>query len=141
MIMDKSGVQAKIGDTVYFINSIWDSKPYLQKGIITQVRVGCADVEWELNSLQYNPKVEQVKRYQMKIDQMIDTIEAETSVTAIKNAREIISGLRKEILELENEVADYARKHGKVKGGMQLSWLENLKENRALYNKIIEKKK
>jgi len=92
-------------------------------------------------SLQYNPKVEQVKRYQMKIDQMIDTIEAETSVTAIKNAREIISGLRKEILELENEVADYARKHGKVKGGMQLSWLENLKENRALYNKIIEKKK
>lgn len=56
MIMDKSGIQAKIGDIVYFINSLWDSPPYLQKGIISQVRVGCVDVEWELNSLQYNPK-------------------------------------------------------------------------------------
>lgn len=56
MIMDKSGIQAKIGDIVYFINSIWDSKPYLQKGIIMQVHVGYVNVEWELTSFQYNSK-------------------------------------------------------------------------------------
>jgi hypothetical protein len=91
-------------------------------------------------ALQYNPKVEQVKRYQMKIDQMIDTIEAETSVTAIKNARDIVSGLRKDILELENEISEQARKAGKVKGDRELSWLETIMENKAYYEKIIAKK-
>lgn len=91
-------------------------------------------------SLQYNPKIEQVARYQKKIEQMLEVVDNETSVTAIKNAREIISGLRKDIIELESEVADSIRKQGKIMGNMERSWLEEIMDRKAYYEKVIAKK-
>lgn len=92
-------------------------------------------------ALQFNPKEEQIRRYQKKIIEMMDVIDAETSVTAIKNAREIIAGLKKDILELENEIADGVRQDGEIKGGGELSWLEDkMNNNKELYLKIMQKK-
>jgi len=91
-------------------------------------------------SLQYNPKIEQVAKYQKKIEQMLEVIDGENSVTAIKNARDIISGLRKDIIELESEVAESVRKQGKIKGNMERSWLEEIMDRKAYYEKIIAKK-
>lgn len=93
-------------------------------------------------ALQFNPKEEQIRRYQQKIIQMMDVIESEKSVTAIKNAREIIAGLKKDILELENEIAEGVRQEGEIKGGGKLSWLEDkMNNNKELYLKIMEGKK
>lgn len=54
MILDKTGEKPKIGDSVYFINALWDSKSFLQVGIVLSVQAKWIDVQWELLTYKWN---------------------------------------------------------------------------------------
>ncbi len=91
-------------------------------------------------ALQYDPKIELARRYQKKIDHLLDILDTDDNATAIQKNTTAIDILRKNIMGLENEVADSITNKGQVKGGQDLSWLEeqlssNKKQYLALKNK------
>lgn len=91
-------------------------------------------------SLQYDPKIELAQRYQKKINDLLETLDIETSASGIKKNTEAIDSLRKTIMSLENEVADSVVAKGQIKGNQELSWLEELQSNQKYYRTLIERK-
>lgn len=89
-------------------------------------------------SLQYNPKIELTKSYQKKIDQLTDGMDS-LAPEKIKATLESINLLRKSIRELEQEVLAVYEEEGKLVGGGERSFLENMHKNRELYKKVIQK--
>lgn len=88
-------------------------------------------------SLQYNPKLELVKTYQKKIEEMQLLIEETDSETQITKALKVINELRKNILELENEVLDGFQRQGQLAGKAERSFLEILMSNKELYSQRV----
>ncbi len=91
-------------------------------------------------ALQYDPKIELAHRYQKKIDRLLDILDADDNASSIQKNTMAIDILRKNIMGLENEVADSITSKGQVKGNQGLSWLEdqlssNKKQYLALKNK------
>jgi hypothetical protein len=80
--------------------------------------------------LQYDPKIHLAERYQKKIDRLLEILDEEDSATAIEKNTKAIDSLRKNIIELENEIAESIIKKGQVKGEQELGWLEELKTNK-----------
>lgn len=91
-------------------------------------------------SLQYNPKIELIRKYEKTIDGFTNTMEIDTSPTSVKKTIEAISTLRKSISDLENEVDEQILNDGVVKGKMTLSFLEKVMANQKLYKSITAKK-
>jgi hypothetical protein len=83
--------------------------------------------------LQYDPKIHLAERYQKKIDRLLEILDVEDSATAIEKNTKAIDSLRKNIIELENEVAESIIKKGQVKGDQELGWIEALKTNKKHY--------
>jgi hypothetical protein len=90
--------------------------------------------------LQYNPKIELNRAYQRKIDELILAMEGVISADLIKKTMESIKLLRTSIRELEQEVLAVYEEEGKMVGGGERSFLENMHKNRDLYKKIVQKK-
>lgn len=90
--------------------------------------------------LQYNPKIELSKSYQKKIDDLTSAMDGITSPDLIKKTLESINLLRKSVRELEQEVLAVYEDEGKMVGGGERSFLENMHKNRELYKKVIQKK-
>lgn len=90
--------------------------------------------------LQYNPKIELAKAYQKKIDELTATLETTTGGVAIKSVLESIKILRTSIRELEQEILAAYEDEGKMVGGGERSFLENLQKNQDLYKKVVAKK-
>jgi hypothetical protein len=91
-------------------------------------------------SLQYNPKIELIKRYQKTIDSFTETMEIDSSPTFVKKTIDTVAALRKSISDLENEVDEQTLNDGVIKGNMQLSHLERIMSNKKHYQSIIAKK-
>jgi hypothetical protein len=91
-------------------------------------------------SLQYDPKIELAEKYQAKIDKMLELMEDDDSPTSNKKTLETIDLFRKAIRELENEVAESVANKGQIKGGQELSFLEELMRNKKYYQSVIAKK-
>lgn len=91
-------------------------------------------------SLQYNRNEELISIYQRKIEQAQEEILNEDSSTRLKNLRDIISGFRKDIRELETEVVEKSILEAELKGDRELSLLENWQTNMKHYNSIKGKK-
>lgn len=90
--------------------------------------------------LQYNPKIELSRSYQKKIDELNVAMSGVSSADLIKKTIESINLLRKSIRELEQEVLAVYEDEGKMVGGGERSFLENMHKNKELYNKVIAKK-
>lgn len=90
--------------------------------------------------LQFNPKLDLIKTYQSKIEEMQLLVETDNSTTGIEKAIKAINMLRQQIQELETEVADDMVKMGQVRGNSELSFLEVFMRNKALYEAKTSKK-
>ena len=91
-------------------------------------------------SLQYDPKIELAKRYQNKIERMLNLLDEDDSPTSIEKTTKAIDSLRKNIIALEQEVSDSVLDKGVIKGDMQLSFIEDMMQNRKYYESVIAKK-
>lgn len=91
-------------------------------------------------SLQYNPKIDLINRYQKKIDALLDHLDADDSPTSIGKTTSAIASLRENIKALQNEVDEQNRADGVIKGDRQLSFLEKVLSNKKQYKAIIAKK-
>lgn len=90
--------------------------------------------------LQYNPKIELVRSYQAKIDSLNNTLISVDKPADIAKSIESINLLRKSIRELEQEILATYEDEGKMVGGGQRSFLENMQKNKELYKKVTQKK-
>ena len=91
-------------------------------------------------SLQYDPKIELARRYQRRIDSMLELLDVDTSPTSIEKTSKAIDTLRKTIRELEQEVSESVKDKGVIKGGMELSFIEEIMQNKKYYESVIAKK-
>lgn len=90
--------------------------------------------------LQYNPKIELAKAYQKKIDDISERIITETNDKSLKSMLESIKLFRTSIRELEQEILAVYEQEGKIAGGGERSFLEDMLKNRELYKKVVAKK-
>lgn len=91
-------------------------------------------------SLQYNRNQELINTYLKKIEKAQEEILLEDSPTKLKNLREIISGFRKDIRELETEVVEQNILESELKGDRELSLLEQWQSNMKQYDLIRYRK-
>ena len=92
-------------------------------------------------SLQYNPKLEQVRVYQNKINDLLNALMGLTTGKEIKDNMDATEKLRAGIRELEQEVIEsYQEENRVLVGGGERSFLEKVMANKALYASIIKKK-
>lgn len=90
-------------------------------------------------SLQYNPKIEIVRQFQMKIDKLLLVLNEDQSATNIKKTVDAIDMLRKNIAVYEREVDEEVQKKGVLKGKMTMSWLEDVMSNQKRFKSITSK--
>lgn len=91
-------------------------------------------------SLQYDSNQELIATYQKKIDLAQSQILAEDTPTRLKNLRDIISGFRNDIRELQTEVVNKSIVLAELKGDRELSLLEDFQSNKNRYNSIRYRK-
>ena len=91
-------------------------------------------------SLQYDPKIELAQRYQKKIDRLLELLDQDDSPSGITKNTAAINSLRKNINDLENEVAQSLVAEGQIKGDQEMSWLEKLQSNQKYYRSLIDQK-
>lgn len=89
-------------------------------------------------SLQYDPKIELAQRYQKKIDRLLQILDEDDTPTGIKKNTDAINALRKNIIDLENEVGQSVVNEGQIKGNQEMSWLEKLQQNQKYYRSLTE---
>lgn len=91
-------------------------------------------------ALQYDPKIELGRRYQKRIDSMLEVLDNDTSPVSIEKTSKAIDTLRKTIRELEQEVSESIKDKGVIKGNMELSFIEEIMQNKKYYESVIAKK-
>ena len=92
-------------------------------------------------SLQYNPKVELVNTYNLKIDELQKELMTQADEKSINRILKSVDMLRKSVRELEAEVYEELIKEGRVVGNASLSLLENMQKNKDAYKNIMRKPK
>jgi hypothetical protein len=92
-------------------------------------------------SLQYDPKVELAKVYQITIDDIQQQINSNLTEKELQTKLKNIDTLRRSIQELEHEITDKLISDGQLKGDQELSYLEKLQKNKKLYESVINRKK
>lgn len=91
-------------------------------------------------SLQYNRNIELIELYNRKIDEQMQILEGDSSVSGNKNALENIDRFKKSIKAIEAEVVEEKLLDGELKGKVRLSFLEKMQSNINMYNSVIAKK-
>lgn len=89
-------------------------------------------------SLQYDPKIELIKKYQARVDKYMEDWEADDNASSAKKYTEAISITKKSMQDLQYEVTESIVDKGVIKGGMELSFLETLLANQKLYKSMTK---
>jgi hypothetical protein len=92
-------------------------------------------------SLQYDPKVELIDKYQETVDTIRTEITSELSDKDLKSKLENIKQLREHIRALDVEITEAIIEEGQIKGDQELSYLEKIQKNKQLYEYVTKKKK
>ncbi len=93
------------------------------------------------NSLQFNPKMEQARVYQNKINALLEElIGLPSNGKAIKDNMDATEKLRAGIRELENEVVEMYQEENRLVGGGERTFIEKIMKNKAYYESVIKKK-
>ena len=87
-------------------------------------------------SLQYDSNQELIATYQKKIEMAQQQILDEDAPTRLKNLRDIISGFRKDIHDLQTEVVAKSVLQAELKGDRELSLLEDMMASQKRYNAV-----
>lgn len=118
--------------------AMWDAFEDNELELVETKRIKAAIQDYM--SLQYNPKIELINRYQQKIDKQLLILEADDTPSGIKKITDAINSLRENIISLQNEVSEETKREGVVKGNRELSFLEKLMSNKKQYLAVIEKR-
>ncbi len=135
---DYNSIYKQLPDHERKRRAMWHAFQENEIEIIESLRIKAAVEDYM--SLQYNPKIELIRRYQKKIDSLLETLDKDDSSTNGQKNITFIKSLRENIRELENEVNDQNKADGVIKGDRQLSFIEKTKSNRKLYLSVIAKK-
>lgn len=119
--------------------AMWDAFGDNETALINSARVQVAVQDYI--SLQYNPKIETARVYQLKIDKLQQDLLSEDSPAAIKKLGDAIDDLTKRIGDLERDYVTQMQKQGVIKGDQKLSRLEILQSNQKLYLSVISRNK
>lgn len=88
-------------------------------------------------SLQYNPKIEQIRIYQTQIDRLNRLLMSSKERDPIDDLLKNIKQLKTYIREMEEEVFADTIEEGVIIGKADLSWLESRQGQRDLYLSIM----
>lgn len=110
----------------------------LKIDLVESDRIQIAIVDY--NSLQYSPKIEAARKFQKKIDSLLEVLQEDNSATNIKKTVDAIDLLRKNIAVYEKEYDDEVQKKGELKGKMTMSFLEEIMANKKRYESVIARK-
>lgn len=102
-----------------------ESKPIIKTAIIDYI------------SLQYDPKIELIKKYQKRVDKYMEDWEEDDNASSAKKYTEAITITKNAMLDLENEVTESIINKNVIKGGMELSFLETtLADNQKIFKSV-----
>ncbi len=91
--------------------------------------------------LQYDPTIELTNKFQKRIEAELSKLDEDGgSTTAAKNSLALISELRAQMRNIQNEVIEKTLEKGKIKGDKTISFLEELKKNKKLYDSVTAPK-
>lgn len=91
-------------------------------------------------SLQYDPKIELIKKYQKRVDKYMEDWEADDNASSAKKFSEAVTITKNAMRELEEEVSESVANKGVIKGNMELSFLEDLLLNQKRYKSVTSPK-
>lgn len=125
-------------------NAMWEAFGDNVPGLLDKPKIKVAIEAY--TALQYNDKIELIKRYRTKLDRISQRFLSpeydEDSPTSNSNLMKTISQLRDAIRELDQEVAQEMKDSGQIKGDSELSLLEDyLTRNIERYEAIQKGKK
>jgi len=91
-------------------------------------------------SLQFIPELYQVEVYQKKIAMLNEQLVSDDNITSTKKSLETIKLFEDAIRDLEKRATDAIVNKGQIKGGQELSFIEDTMKSEKYYNSIIQKK-
>ena len=93
-------------------------------------------------SLQFIPEIQQVEVYQRKIAKLNQQLEEddEGAITTTKRTLETIQLFEDAIRDLEKRAIDSIVTKGQIKGGQELSFIEDMMKSEKYYKSVIHKK-
>lgn len=91
-------------------------------------------------SLQYNPKRQLIKVYEHKLITLSTDLEKTNSSIEIKRILDSQKQIRVSLAELTNELSEQDEQRH-IRGGGQLSFIEELHRNKEEYNRVTKPKK
>lgn len=91
-------------------------------------------------SLQFVPELYQVEVYQKKIAMLNEQLVEDDNIASTKKALETIKMFEDAIRDLEKRATDAIINKAQIKGGQELSFIEDLMKNDKYYKSIIQKK-
>lgn len=138
LFCDYSSIYKQLPEHERKRRAMWHAFNENESELIETPRIQAAIIDY--NALQYNPKIELARRYQKKIDSLLETLDLESAATSGQNTIKFIDSLRSNIRELEKEVDSQYIAEGVIKGERQLSWLEKKLANKKEYKIITAKK-
>jgi len=118
--------------------AMWEAFSENEHDLINSPRIMAAADDYM--GLQWNQKIETARAYEKKIDKFLSAMEEDESPTSIKKITEAISGLRKQLSDLEKEIDQEYISKGVIKGNMTLSYLEELQSNWKNFKSIVAKR-
>lgn len=145
-------------DTVLFIVLAYDyCSPYSQYTEEERIRrsslhvwndnrtdlVQRADIKLAIEaykSLQYNPKIDLVRSYQKKIDDLTSSLEGISSEKLIESNLNATNLLRDAIRNIEKEILAAYQEEGTLVGNAKRSFLEVMHKNKERYFAVVKPK-
>ena len=91
-------------------------------------------------SLQFIPELHQVEVYQKKIALLNEQLIQDDNIASTKKALETIRMFEDAVRDLEKRAADAITNKNQIKGGQELSFIEDLMKSEKYYKSIIQKK-
>lgn len=91
-------------------------------------------------SLQFIPEIYQVEIYQKKIAALNEQLISDDNITSTKKALETIKLFEDAIRDLEKRATEAVISKGEIRGGQELSFIEDLMKSEKYYKSVIQKK-
>jgi len=91
-------------------------------------------------SLQYIPEIDQEAIYRAKIEKLNAQLEIDDSPTSIKKTIDAIHTCEEAIRDLQKRATDAIVAKGQIKGGQELSFIEEIMKNRKYYLSVTAKR-
>lgn len=91
-------------------------------------------------ALQFIPELHQVEIYQTKIAKLNEQLIIDDNISSSKKAMDLIKLFEDAVRDLEKRATDAIVNKAQIKGGQELSFIEDLMKSDKYYKSVIQKK-